>query len=104
MAMDSVELVRDAEQRAQQLVADARREAAGLINAARAEGRRQHDETMAGAQAAAKDTLESARIDGIKRRETDKKAGAEQGAQLKKQAEARREQAVRAVLSAITGE
>ncbi len=101
MQKDSVELIREAEQRAQQTVADARREAAQLVREAHSDAQRRHEETMAAARSAAGDTLEAAKVEGSRRGEADKGRYLEQGQQLQKKAAGRREKAVEAVLEAI---
>ena len=101
MQKDSVELIREAEQKAQQTVADARRAAAELVRNARAEAQRRHEDTMNTARNAALETIEAAKADGSRRGEADKGKYLEQGQQLQKKAAGRRDKAVEAVLEAI---
>jgi len=101
MQKDSVELIREAEQKAQQTVADARRQAAQLVRDARAEAQRRHNDTMAAARTASQETLEAAKADGGRRGEADRGRYLEQGQQLQKKAAGRRDRAVEAVLEAI---
>lgn len=101
MQKDSVELIREAEQKAQQTVADARRAAAELVRNARAEAQRRHEDTMNAARSAAQDTLEAAKAEGSRRGEADKGRYLEQGQQLQKKAAGRRDKAIEAVLEAI---
>lgn len=101
MQKDSVELIREAEQKAQQIIADARKEAAQLVKNARADSRRNNEATMNAARTAAADTLETARADGRKRAENDRSRYLDQGQQLQKKAASRRDKAIEAVLDAI---
>lgn len=101
MQKDSVELIREAEQKAQQTVADARKAAAELVRNARAEAQRRHDDTMNAAFGAARETLEAAKAEGGRRTAADKSKYLEQGQQLQKKAAGRRDRAVEAVLEAI---
>ena len=101
MQKDSVELIREAEQKAQQTVADARKAAAELVRNARAEAQRRHDDTMNAAFGAARETLEAAKAEGGRRTAADKDKYLEQGQQLQKKASGRREKAVEAVLEAV---
>ncbi len=101
MQKDSVELIREAEQKAQQTVADARRAAAELVRNARTEAQRRHDDTMNAAFSAARETLETAKAEGGRRSIADRNKYLEQGQQLQKKAAGRRDKAVEAVLEAI---
>lgn len=101
MQKDSVELIREAEQKAQQTVAEARKSAARIVSDARAKAKSDFDDTLRAAQAAAQEALAAARADGVSRGENDKGKYLEQGQQLQKKAAGRREKAVEAVLEAI---
>lgn len=101
MQKDSVELIREAEQKAQQTIAEARRLANQIVSDARAKARSEFDSTVASAQTAADEALAAAKADGASRAEGDKGRYLEQGQKLQKKASGRREQAVEAVLEAI---
>ena len=101
MQKDSVELIREAEKKAQQTIADAHKSAAQIVSSARAKARSDYEDTVKAAQTAAQEAISAARADGVRRGENDKGRYLEQGQQLQKKAAGRREKAVEAVLEAI---
>ena len=101
MQKDSVELIREAEQKAQQTIAEARKSAAQIVSDARTKARGEFNGTVEAAKNAAREALAAAKAEGASRAEGDKGRYLEQGQQLQKKASGRKEKAVEAVLEAI---
>ncbi len=101
MQKDSVELIREAEKKAQQTIAEARKSAAQIVSDARAKAHSDFNNTIESAQRVAGEALAAAKAEGANRAESDKGRHLEQGQQLQKKASGRREKAVEAVLEAI---
>lgn len=103
MAMDSVELIREAEQKAQKLVSDAYAQAQDIISEAHAAAKRQREEMLSAARQAADEALEVSREEGRRQQESDEIGYGDRCRAVREDADKKREAAIKLVIDRITG-
>ena len=103
MANESVTLIREAEQQAQRMVEDAHEQANEAIAAAHKLAKKQREEMIAAAKAAAQEALESSQEDGRRFAEDEAVKQEAHCAKVRAEAEKKRAAAIKLVIDRITG-